>query len=74
MDKIQQAKQLIAKQILDSIENSEFWVTKGEVASNAGVSSNGLYNILGAKTDYTIESLLKVLLERGITELKLCQQ
>lgn len=74
MDKIQQAKQLIAKQILDSIENSENYITKSEVFSNAGVTGTSFYKVIGSKTDYTIETLIKICLERGITELKLWQQ
>lgn len=70
-DKIQKIKDNIAKMIKDSIENSEYWVTKYDVVQNSGVSSFTFYNILANRSDYTFESLVKVCLECGIKSINL---
>ena len=63
---INKIKEHISQQIVDALENENVDVNyKSELAQKAGVSLTTLFAIIGNKSDYTFESLLKVYLALG---------
>lgn len=72
---INKIKEQIGQQIIEALDNEDVDVNyKSELAQKAGVSLTTLFAIIGNKSDYTFESLLKVYIALGLKLIPLWPQ
>jgi transcriptional regulator with XRE-family HTH domain len=72
---VKEIKERIGKQVVDRLDSGEAGLCyKKELAEKAGVSLTTVFAIIGNKSDYTFESLLKVYLALDIETIELWPQ
>lgn len=73
-DKIEHAKKVIGKTILNAIENSDFQLKKKDIANKADVSMTHMYAIINGNGNYTIEALIRVCIAAEVDFLSLIDE